>query len=113
MTITDREDWGEWALASIEAVRSDPWLARWREPMLMVQGIFGGGLSDPASPTRTELGVRHECLPLRAVRLFDSTESETDREDLGDWVLAPIRPVRSDPEAGASARADVEDAGQL
>lgn len=48
-----------------------------------VQGIFGGGLSDPASPTRTELGVRHECLPLRAVRLFDSTESETDREGLG------------------------------
>lgn len=78
-----------------------------------VQGIFGGGLSDPASPTRTELGVRHECLPLRAVRRFDSMESETDREDWGEWALASIEPVRSDPEAGASARADVEYAGQL
>jgi hypothetical protein len=55
-----------------------------------MQGIFGGGLSDPASPTRTELGVRHECLPLRAVRLFDSNESETDCEDWGERALAPV-----------------------
>jgi len=39
--------------------------------------------------------------------------TQTDREDWGEWALASIEPVRSDPEAGASAQADVEDAGQL